>query len=67
MQTVIKTKFSSLVGNPSTTWQYCSVEKLIQQKAEYDKFVAEQKLLNTVINAVHPITGEHLVEKRTQE
>ena len=58
MKNVIKNQYTQLVSNTNTDWQYCPVEQLIQQKNEYDRFVAEQKLLNTVVNKVDPVTGQ---------
>ena len=41
MKNVIKNQYTQLVSNTNTDWQYCPVEQLIQQKNEYDRFVAE--------------------------
>jgi len=54
----IQSKFSALTGSQITDWQYCPVEQLIAQKQQYDRFVSEQKLLNTVVNKVDPFTGQ---------
>ena len=67
MQEIIRTKFHSLVGNATADWQYCPVEKLLEQKAEYDRFMEEQKLLNTVINKKDPVTGRPLVAEKSAE
>ena len=33
----------------------------------YDRFMEEQKMLSTVVNKVHPITGEAIVREKTLE
>lgn len=33
----------------------------------YDRFMEEQRMLNTVVNKVHPVTGETIVPEKTIE
>ena len=55
---VVAKKFNFLAGEKNTEWQYCPVEKLIQQKEEYDKWVSWQKLENATVNKFDSFTGQ---------
>ena len=67
MKEHVSTKMNALGPSNNTEWQYCPVNKLIQEKAMYDRFMEEQKLLNTIVNKVHPLTGESLIQEKSLE
>ena len=54
----VKSKLSATSGNSNADWMYCPYNMLETQKAQYDQFIAEQKLLNAVVNKRDPFTGE---------
>ena len=56
MKTNVGHKFNAL--NTENGWQYGPSEQILSRKREYDTNMANQKLLNTVINKVDPVSGE---------
>lgn len=67
MKNVVSKKINALGPSKNTDWQYCPVNKLIQEKKMYDRFMEEQRMLNTVVNKVHPITGEMIIPEKSIE
>ena len=64
---MISNQYKSLIGeNAKTTWQFGPVDRLLQAKAEYDRQMVEQKILNKVVHEKDPFTGEDFVKKKTQ-
>ena len=57
MRQVVQDKFSNL-SSEKTDWQYCKVEKLIQEKEEYDKMRSWKKLENATVNKFDSFTGQ---------
>ena len=57
MKTVVGQKFKALTGSADTEWQYGPSDLILSRKQEYDSYQAEQKLLNTVVNKVDPVSG----------
>ena len=57
MRQEVAKKFNNL-SSEKTDWQYCKVEKLIQEKQAYDKMCAWKKLETATVNKFDSFTGE---------